>query len=158
MTEKLVYLDMDGVLVELPQTIDEIDESIRESCRAWCELTGEHHSDFEGLFATLKPMDGAAEAVELLMNKYEVYLLSTAPYDNTNSGSDKRRWVEKYLPHLGRKKLILSHRKDLNRGAYLVDDRPNNGADKFGSYEGQEWIKFGSDEFPDWSSVIEYLM
>ena len=158
MTKQIVYIDMDGVLVEFPQTIDEIDESIREQCRAWCEQTGEHHSDFEGIFATLKPMVGAAEAVERLMGKYEVYLLSTAPYDNTNSGSDKRRWVEKHLPNLGRKKLILSHRKDLNRGAYLIDDRPNNGADKFGLFEGQEWIQFGSDEFSDWAAVLAYLM
>ena len=51
------------------------------------------------------------------------------------------------------KRLILTHHKDLNHGDFLVDDRPNNGADRF---EG-EWIRFGSPEFPDWQAVLDYL-
>ena len=53
---------------------------------------------------------------------------------------------------------MLTHRKDLNRGAYLVDDREKNGAKEFGEREGQEWIHFGSDKFPDWESVLGYLL
>ena len=37
---------------------------------------------------------------------------------------------------------------------FLIDDRPNNGAKNF---EGK-WIHFGSEDFPDWSSVIKYLL
>ena len=68
-TKKLVYVDMDGVLVRFPQTLDEIDSSIREECRSWCAQTGEHHSDFEGLFATLSPLDGAIDAIDRLLTK-----------------------------------------------------------------------------------------
>ena len=35
----------------------------------------------------------------------------------------------------------------------MVDDRPNNGAEKF---EG-EWIKFGSKGFMNWEEVLNYL-
>jgi len=35
----------------------------------------------------------------------------------------------------------------------LIDDREKNGADKFVG----ELILFGSEKFPDWKSVIEYL-
>ena len=52
---------------------------------------------------------------------------------------------------------ILSHRKDLNRGALLIDDRPNNGAKEFGEIEGQRWIHFGSEAFPDWHAVLAEL-
>ena len=59
---------------------------------------------------------------------------------------------------LGRKCLILSHRKDLNRGRFLIDDREHNGAVSFGSYDGQEWIHFGHGDFLEWSQIVDYLM
>ena len=156
-TKKLVYVDMDGVLVSFPADLDDVDPSIRDECRAWCARTGEHHSDFEGLFATLPPADGAVAAIERLRAVYDVYLLSTAPWANTSSWSDKRRWVERHLPMLPVKHLILTHRKDLNRGDFLIDDRPNNGAREFAAHAGQEWIHFGSDTFPSWEAVLRYL-
>ena len=51
------------------------------------------------------------------------------------------------------KRLIISHRKDLLKGDYLVDDRGKNGTTEF---EG-EWIEFGSKRFPDWNAVLNYL-
>jgi 5'(3')-deoxyribonucleotidase len=148
---------MDGVMVDFPEAQSDIDESIRDECVEWCNTTGKHHSDFEGLFATLLPKSGAVDAVCRLNEKFEIYLLSSAPWGNIEAWSDKRRWVEKYLPQLGRKYLILSHRKDLNRGSYLIDDRAHNGASDFGTHEGQEWIHFGSEKFPDWDEVVNYL-
>ena len=37
---------------------------------------------------------------------------------------------------------------------YLIDDRGKNGTSEF---EG-EWIQFGNNEFPDWESVVNYLL
>ena len=62
-------------------------------------------------------------------------------------------WVKKYLGAPAYKRLILSHHKNLNAGEYLIDDRTKNGADRFGG----KHIHFGSDEFPDWASVVSYL-
>ena len=59
----IVYVDLDGVLAKFPENLDEIDISIADECLQWCNETGEHHSDFEGIFSTLKPMDGADEAI-----------------------------------------------------------------------------------------------
>ena len=64
--KKIVYIDMDGVLVEFPETIDDVDESIREQCIEWCTENSEHHSDFEGIFSTLKPMEGAIPVIDKL--------------------------------------------------------------------------------------------
>ena len=99
-------------------------------------------------------MAGAVAAFRQLAQKHEVYILSTAPWDNPESWMAKRLWVEKHLGEAAYKKLILSHNKHLNRGDYLIDDRLANGADRF---EG-EHILFGGDQFPDWKTVLEYLL
>ena len=36
----------------------------------------------------------------------------------------------------------------------LIDDRGKNGTSEFAG----EWIEFGSEKFPDWNSVLVYLM
>ena len=66
----------------------------------------------------------------------------------------KRLWVAKHFNEkLIRKRLILCHHKQLLIGDYLIDDRRFNGASEFKG----EWIHFGSDQFPDWKSVLIYL-
>ena len=47
-----------------------------------------------------------------------------------------------------------SHHKHLNHGDYLIDDREKNGADKFVG----ELILFGGEKYPDWKSVMSYLI
>ena len=79
-------------------------------------------------------MNGADEAISRLLQKFEVYILSTAPWKNVSSFTDKRVWVEKNLPSLP---LLLSYNKSLMRGRFLIDDRPKNGAKEFGQHDGQ---------------------
>jgi len=56
------------------------------------------------------------------------------------------------------KRLILSHHKHLNRGDFLVDDRPeHNGVDKFADHGG-EVIHFGpKGTHTTWPEVVAYL-
>jgi len=63
-------------------------------------------------------------------------------------------WVKRYLGKPAYKRLIISHHKNLNKGDFLVDDRKKHGADEFKG----EWLMFGSEKFPDWKSVIRYLL
>lgn len=42
----------------------------------------------------------------------------------------------------------------MNKGHYLIDDHEQNGAINF---EG-ELIKFGSEKFLNWNSVLKYLL
>ena len=103
-------------------------------------------------FYDAEPMPGAIEAFKQLSSdpRFEPYILSTAPWANVESLTAKRVWVEKFIGHTATKRLILTHRKDLMFGDYLIDDRPNNGAAEFKG----EWIKFGSEQYPDWASVL----
>jgi 5'(3')-deoxyribonucleotidase len=100
------------------------------------------------------PVDGGIDAYHKLNEVYDVYILSTAPWNNPSAWIDKLHWVKKYLGEAAHKRLILTHHKNLNKGDYLIDDRTKNGACEF---EG-EHIHFLTDKFPNWKSVLNYLL
>ena len=102
----------------------------------------------------MEPAEGAIAAYETLSQAFDTYILSTAPWENSTAWSDKLNWVKKHLGRTAYKRLILSHNKHLNKGDYLIDDRDKNGANKFDG----ELIRFGSNVFPDWNSVLRYLL
>ena len=144
---KTIFFDMDGVLVEFNSALRHIDD---ETIRRY----EGHYQDIPGFFALMDPMPGAIEAVRKLSQHYEVFILSTAPWKNPSSWSDKRIWMEKFFGDIFFKRIILTHRKDLVMGDYLIDDWGKNGASSFKG----EWIQFGSDQFPNWESVVPYLL
>lgn len=137
---------MDNVLVDFQSGIDKLSEKDKTNYR-------DNLDDVPGIFSLMTPMNGAIHAFDLLSEKYDVYILSTAPWENPSAWTDKIKWVKKYLGDRAKKRLILSHNKNLNKGDYLIDDRTANGA---GDFDG-ELIQFGADKFPDWNSVIDYL-
>lgn len=144
----ILYFDMDGVLADFHRALKE---------KVTPELAAKYGEDLDqipGIFNDLQPVHGALYAFNELSTKFDVYILSTAPWGNPEAWMEKRLWVEKHLGDIAKKKLILSHNKHLNRGDYLIDDRTANGADRF---EG-EHILFGSSDFPNWASVLEYLL
>ena len=147
MKKKILYFDMDNVLVDFKSGID------REDARTLKEYKG-RLDEIPGIFSLMNPMPGAIEAFQTLSKVYDVYILSTAPWLNPTAWSDKLQWVQKYLGDVAYKRLILSHHKNLNKGDYLIDDRRKNGAAEF---EG-ELIEFGSEDFPDWDAIVKYLL
>lgn len=140
----LVYVDMDNVLVDFKSGMNKLglDEKTQDP------------DEIEGIFSLMIPIPGAIEGYNKL-NKlgHDVYILSTAPWENPSAWSDKLIWVKKYIGKIAHKKLILSHNKNLNKGDFLIDDRIANGA---GDFKG-ELIRFGSEKFPNWDSVINYF-
>lgn len=144
--KKRLYFDMDNVLVDFESGIARLDEATRTAYSGRLD-------EVPGIFSMMDPMPGAIAAVHQLAKDFDVYILSTAPWKNPSAWADKVTWVTEYLDDVLHKRLILSHHKDFLKGDYLIDDRPKHGADNF---EG-EWIQFGSERFPDWKTVIEYL-
>lgn len=150
-TKKILYIDMDNTLVDFSARLVGIDQAILDRFEGRVD-------EIPGVFAVMPPVRGAVQAFKELARVYDVYILSTAPWSNPSAWQHKLEWVHLHFD-LGKdspayKRLILTHHKNLNRGDFLVDDRPgHNGADLF---EG-ELVHFGSDSFPDWPSVVDYL-
>ena len=145
--KKILYLDMDNVLVDFPSAFPHLDD------RQLHEFQ-DRLDEVPGIFSLMQPMPGALEAYSELVTLFDTYILSTAPWHNPSAWSDKLLWVQKHLGQPAYKRLILSHNKHLNIGDYLVDDRTKNGADRFPG----EHIHFGTEQFPDWNTVRAYLV
>ena len=145
--KKILYVDMDNVLVDFPSGISRISIELQSKYQ-------DRLDEVPGIFSLMNPLKGAIESYKKLSHKFDTYILSTAPWKNSSGWSDKNEWVKKYLGDVAYKRLILSHHKNLNYGEYLIDDRLANGANLFKG----EHIHFGSDKFPDWGSVCSYLL
>lgn len=149
--KKIIYIDMDGVLVDFESAFSQLTKD------DYANYVGQY-DNVPGIFALMEPMPGAIEAVEKLQRKYDLYILSSSPWENPTALGDKLAWVKKYFgdekDSLFYKKVIFSSAKHLSRGDILIDDRTANGA---GDFEG-EHILFGSREFPDWEAVLDRLL
>lgn len=153
-TKQLLFVDMDGVLVNfykgVKEYFPEFDVYPEEKKR---EITAELSAQ-SGFFIALDPIPGALEGFKELSKKYDEYILSTPDWHGVNSWTEKRIWVEEHLGDIAFKKLILTHNKGLFTGRALIDDRLRNGVDNFKG----EHIHFGTNKFPDWKAVLEYLL
>ena len=152
MKKPIIYIDMDGVLVDFESALTKVSPEMLE------KFAGEY-DNIPGIFALMDPVPGALEAVDRLKEKYDLYILSSSPWENPTALGDKLAWVKKYFGGDGQeniffRKVIFSSVKHLNRGDILIDDRTANGA---GDFLGRH-IHFGSYEFPNWQSVLNILL
>jgi 5'(3')-deoxyribonucleotidase len=145
--KKILYIDMDNVLVDFPKGIESICEDDRINYEG-------RYDECPGIFALMPPLPNAIESYRQLAEHFDTYILSTSPWLNPSAWSHKLEWVQDHLGDVAHKRLILSHHKNLNRGDYLIDDRTKNGASEFDG----ELILFGSPQFPDWKTVTKYLL
>lgn len=109
-----------------------------------------------GFFENLEPIYGAIDAVNQLRrnNIFDVYILTAPSTRNPHSYTEKRLWVEKHFNSDFTDKLIICSNKALLKGDFLVDDSVRGKGQE--NFDG-ELINFGSNVFPDWDSVLDYL-
>lgn len=68
--KKIVYVDMDGVLADFVGAAEELEGAGNEG----------PVDEIEGFFLDFDPLPNAIEAYHTLTEKYDVYILSTAPW------------------------------------------------------------------------------
>ena len=153
--KKILYIDMDGVVANFEKAISHHYpdwNTLSEEMKA--SVTDPVCGNIPHFFLDLEPIDGSIESIQKLSGIYDTYFLSAAMWNVPQSYTEKRLWIEKHFGNAFRKRLILTHRKDLNMGHYLIDDRNSHGAVDFKGMH----ILFGSIEFPDWKTTEEFLI
>lgn len=157
--KKILYIDMDGVLVDLSKEFEKFFEEHPDLRERFKNCPDHIH----GIFRNPPPIEGAVEAIKKLYEsgKYDMFIATAAPWGHPESAVDKRYWIEKYFGKMFYKRMVVTHRKDLLAGDYLIDDRLKNGAGKFKgellrfgwSYEEEKW-----NEYPTWDSILKKLL
>jgi len=143
---KVIYVDMDGVLVDF-------ESGIKSLSKEELETYENKLDEVPGIFSRMSPINGALEAFDKINCHFDVFILSTAPWENPTALNDKLAWIKKNIGDIAKKRVIFSHNKHLNMGDFLIDDRKANGA---GDFRGTH-IHFGTAEFPNWDAVLNYL-
>jgi radical S-adenosyl methionine domain-containing protein 2 len=134
--KKILLIDMDGVLAESNDI----------------EFQNNKHNKY--YFLNKKPITGAVESFKILSKHYECHIVSTPVWKNPHCWSEKRIWVRQFLGKLAFKRLTLTHNKQLVRGDIIIDDTNDHGICEFGG----EHIHFGTEKFPDWKTVVDFLL
>ena len=139
MNKKIIYIDMDGVIADFKKAADEGGYT--------------HRPDKHVDYASLELIPGAQNALIQLNKDFDIFIASTPPWDRPDMWAAKREWIGKYFPWLKRK-LILTHRKDLLIGDILIDDSRWRGQPDFKG----TWLWFGTDQkCKDWPSTLELI-
>ncbi len=139
----VLNFDLDGTLVDFDSAVS--------YCKSYEEK--ECVMNAPGFFENLAPMPYALAAVDWIVQYFEPFILTTVPWECPLAYVEKYAWVNKHLPKIFTKRLQTSHFKNLVVGDFLIDDRAKNGAAQFSG----EWIQYGSSEFPNWQTIIDYL-
>ena len=99
-----------------------------------------HRPDLVIDFRVLDVVDGAGEALRQLNQDFDVFIATTPPWSRPEVWGYKRDWIVKHFPWLKRK-MFLTHRKDLLIGDILIDDSRWRGQPDFKG----DWFWFNKD-------------
>ena len=136
-----IYIDMDGVITDFKKGQEH--QGYKLSKRP----------DLVVNYRTLPVMEGAIKAVAKLNADHEIFIASTPPWTRPEVWGHKREWIEEHFPYLKRK-LILTHRKDLLIGDVLIDDTRFRGQPDFQG----NWFWFNKDwSNRNWNTCLEYI-
>ena len=137
-----IYIDMDGVIANFDKASKNLPIGKRKN-----------RPDLWVDYRYLDLIEGAEEAVKYLNKHHEVFIASTPPWSRIQVWADKRAWLEQWFPDLKRK-LILTHRKDLLIGDILIDDSRFRGQPDFKGH----WFWFNKNwENKNWKACLEFI-
>ena len=145
MKEFRIFKDMDGVISDFEKGAEK--EAVE---RGVSKLS---RPDLYVDYRNLDIIDGGKNAVMRLANDHEVFIASTPPWTRPEVWGHKREWIGEHFPYLKRK-IILTHRKDLLIGDILIDDSRFRGQPDFKG----EWFWFNKNwNNKNWEACIEWI-
>ena len=145
MNKYRIFIDMDGVIADF--------ESAAEAEALVKGVTKLSRPDLFVNYRALGVIDGAIEAVAKLNADHEVFIASTPPWTRPEVWGHKREWIGEHFPYLKRR-IILTHRKDLLIGDILIDDSRFRGQPDFQG----EWFWFNKNwNNRNWEACLEWI-
>ena len=108
--EKVLYVDMDNVLVDFQSGFDALAPEDKEAYMGT-------YDNCPHIFSKMVPIKGAIESFKRLSADYDTYILSTSPWDNPTALNDKLEWVSRTDDSLGYD--IRSYNVDEKREMYI---------------------------------------
>jgi 5'-nucleotidase len=138
----IIYLDMDGVISDF-----------KSACKLQALDKKQMNAPDKYLDFSRSPvMIGAKEAVSALEAMgHDLYIASTPPWRQPKAWMDKRLWIDEHFPML-RRKVVLTHHKNLLIGDVLIDDTSYRGQPDFKG----RWIHFGQNGL-GWEHVLKII-
>lgn len=142
-------------LLPLIQRIDDLQEGrVRKTILFSIEDTLADSAKAGQAFADIEAKTGAVKAFRKLSEAYDCHILCSARYNYPQEWADNVSWVEKKLGVYAWDKIIISNRKDMIIGDYLIDSHPHR--HKIEDFMGTV-IEFGSETFKNWEDVIAFF-
>ena len=134
----VLLVDMDGTIADL-----DADLAHRLKERGYNEWANQviNRRDFEydikldsvakqimslpGFFSSLKPIDGAVQALQQLQEEgWEIFFCTSPLSAYEHCVPEKYKWIELHFGREWTRRIIVTKDKTLVRGDYLIDDRP----------------------------------
>ena len=138
-----IYVDMDGVISNFEKASKELQRIHGKTNRP------DKHVNYRNL----EVISGANEAMAVLNQDFDIFIATTPPWDRPEVWGQKREWIGDYFPYL-KKKMILTHRKDLLIGDILIDDSRYRGQPDFQG----EWYWFNQNwGNRNWEACMEWI-
>ena len=113
MIKKIIYIDMDGVLVDFGHQV-----KMARNNPSISQRLKNHPDQIPDIFKNPPVYDGAIEAVNQLYesNLYDLFIATPPSWNNAISFTHKRLWIDKYFGQIFKKKCSL-----LTEKIYLLE-------------------------------------
>ncbi len=133
-----IAVDMDGVLADTEthfiryyeaESGEKVDKAILlgvPESQAFPDKTAvPRYVRTPGFFRTLPLIRGSVEAIKILMEHFDIYIVSAA-MEFPLSLFEKKQWLEEYFPFVSWKNIVFCGDKSIIKTDYLIDDHLKN--------------------------------
>lgn len=134
---KTIAIDMDGVLADVEAYALELYEKHSGILLTKNDIVGKEEAEMlpdglfnkfvfeKGFFRNAPVMEGAIEAVKILSEEFDVYIVSAA-MEFPQSLPEKREWLSEHFPFVSWQNIVFCGDKSIIKTDYMIDDHRKN--------------------------------